>query len=107
MVNKIYGLLGICSKAGKITVGTEAVMEAVLKNQIELVIIAEDTSQKTKQKIEKVCEERNVIVKKFGTIFDNSNAIGKVNKAIIGVKDKNLAKAILEKICGGEMLEGK
>ena len=107
MVNKIYGLLGICAKAGKLTVGTEAVIEAVLKNQIELVIIAEDTSQKTKQKIENICKEKNVTVKNFGTIFDNSNAIGKVNKAIIGIKDKNLAKAILEKICGGEMLEGK
>ena len=47
------------------------------------------------------------MVKIFGTIFDNSKAIGKVNKAIIGIKDKNLSKAILEKICGGEMLEGK
>lgn len=107
MVNKIYGLLGICSKAGKITAGTEAVIEGVLKNQIELVIIAEDTSQKTKQKIEKICAEKKVMIKIFGTIFDNSKAIGKVNKAIIGIADKNLSKAILEKICGGEMLEGK
>ena len=107
MVNKVYGLLGICSKAGKITAGTEAVIEGVYKNQIELVIVAEDTSQKTKQKIEKICKEKNIVMKSFGTIFDNSNAIGKVNKAIIGIKDKNLAKAILEKICGGEELEGK
>ena len=56
MVNKIYGLLGICSKAGKITAGTEAVIEGINKNQIELVIIAEDTSQKTKQKIENICK---------------------------------------------------
>ena len=63
MVNKIYGLLEICSKAGKITAGTEAVIEGVLKNQIELVIIAEDTSQKTKQKIEKICAEKKVMVK--------------------------------------------
>ena len=69
--------------------------------------MAEDTSQKTKNKIEKICKEKNIIIKSFGTIFDNSNAIGKVNKAIIGIKDKNLAKAILEKICGGEELEGK
>ena len=107
MVNKVYGLLGICSKAGKIAAGTEAVIEGIYKNQIELVIVAEDTSQKTKQKIEKVCKEKNIVIKSFGTIFDNSNAIGKVNKAIIGIKDKNLAKAILEKICGGEELEGK
>lgn len=105
MVNKIYGLLGICSKAGKIVCGTEAVIEGIYKNQIELVIVAEDTSQKTKQKIENICSEKNITVKYFGTIFDNSNAIGKVNKAIIGVKDKNLAKALLEKICGGKVLE--
>jgi ribosomal protein L7Ae-like RNA K-turn-binding protein len=107
LVNKIYGLLGICSKAGKITAGTDAVIEGVYKNQIELVIVAEDTSQKTKQKIENVCKEKNVTLKSFGTIFDNSKAIGKVNKAIIGINDKNLAKAILEKICGGEEFEGK
>lgn len=107
MINKVYGLLGICSKAGKLSVGTESVLEGINKNQIELVIIAEDTSQKTKQKIENVCRQKNVNIKIFGTIFDNSKAIGKVNKAIIGIKDKNLAKAILEKICGGEVLEGK
>ncbi len=28
---------------------------------------------------------------------------GKVNKAIIGIKDKNLANAIKKQICGGEI----
>ena len=28
---------------------------------------------------------------------------GKVNKAIIGIKDKNLAEAIKKQICGGEV----
>ncbi len=102
MINKIYGILGICSKAGKLVCGSEAVIEEINKNQIQLVIVAEDTSPKSIQKIEKICNERNVLLIIFGTIFENSKAIGKVNKAIIGVKDKNLAVAIREKIYGGE-----
>lgn len=102
MVNKVYGLLGICSKAGKLVVGTEAVIEAINKRQIELVIIAKDTSPKSIEKIENICKGKNIAFEIFGSIEENSNSIGKFNKAIIGVKDKNLAKAIKEKICGGE-----
>lgn len=75
MVNKVYGLLGICSKAGKIAVGTEAVIEGINKNQVNFVIIAKDTSPKSIQKIENICKGRNVELKIFGTIFENSRAI--------------------------------
>lgn len=75
MVNKVYGLLGICSKAGKLAVGTEAVIEGINKKQIEFVIIAKDTSPKSIQKIENVCKGKNVELQIFGTIFENSRAI--------------------------------
>lgn len=75
MVNKVYGLLGICSKAGKIAVGTEAVIEGINKNQIDFVIIAKDTSPKSIQKIERICKGKNVELAIFGNIFDNSKAI--------------------------------
>lgn len=75
MVNKVYGLLGICSKAGKLAVGTEAVLEGINKKQIEIVIVAKDTSPKSIQKIENVCKGKNVKLEIFGTIFENSRAI--------------------------------
>ena len=75
MVNKVYGLLGICSKAGKLVVGTEAVIEGINKKQIEFVIIAKDTSPKSIQKIENICKGKNVELQIFGTIFENSKAI--------------------------------
>ena len=75
LVNKVYGLLGICSKAGKLVVGTEAVIEGINKKQIDFVIIAKDTSQKSIQKIENVCKGKNVEIQIFGTIFENSKAI--------------------------------
>ena len=40
----------------------------------------------------------------YGTIFDNSRAIGKHNKAVIGIKDKNLADAIKKEIHGGGVI---
>ena len=89
MENKIYGLLGLSAKAGKLSFGTEAVLEKIFKNKIKLIIIAKDMSEKSKEKIPYYI---------FGTIFENSKAIGKVNKAIIGVEDKNFAEAIKSKL---------
>ena len=47
MVNKVYGLLGICSKAGKLISGTDIVLEHLAKKKVSLVIVAEDASEKT------------------------------------------------------------
>ncbi len=97
MENKIYGLLGLCTRAGKISFGTEAVLEKISKRKVKLLIIAEDTSEKSKKKILDIAQKNNVPYIIFGTIFDNSKAIGKVNKAIIAIEDKNFAEAIKSK----------
>ena len=103
MVNKVYGLLGISAKAGKIVCGMDAAIEEIEKHEIYLVIVAEDTSQKTIKNIKYYCDKENIEFIIFGTIFENSKSIGKHNKAIIGVKDKNLADAIMKEIHGGEL----
>ena len=77
MVNKVNGLLGICAKAGKLVVGTDAVIEAINKNLVFAVIVAKDTSEKTTQKIEKICKEKNIKMLIYGTIFENSKSIRK------------------------------
>ena len=40
----------------------------------------------------------------FGSIDENSKAIGKKNKAIIAVKDKNFSEAICRIINGGDAI---
>mgnify|MGYP004633359351 CR=1 FL=1 len=102
--NKLYGLLGLCSKAGKLTFGTEATEEAILKRIVYFIIIADDSSEKTKNKFKTICEKRKIDYIVYGTIDDNSKAIGKSNKAILGVKDKNLANAIKKIIYGGDTI---
>ena len=101
MVNKINGLLGITAKAGKVLSGTDLVLEEMAKRHVELVIVAEDSSQKTIKNMKYYCDKENVEMIIYGTILDNSKAIGKHNKAVIGIKDKNLANAIKKEIHGG------
>ena len=101
MVNKINGLLGITAKAGKVLSGTDLVLEEMSKKHVELVIVATDSSVKTIKNMKYYCSKENVEMIIYGTIFDNSKAIGKYNKAVIGIKDKNLADAIKKEIHGG------
>lgn len=92
--NKISGLLGLATKAGKIVAGFEAVSECVEKKKAKLVIVSIDASEKTKNNIKYVCEKNNVMCMEYGEISFLSQAIGKKNKAIIAIRDNNFATAI-------------
>ena len=47
MDNKIYGLIGICMKAGKVLSGSEQVESGIKKQKAFLLILATDSSEKT------------------------------------------------------------
>jgi len=102
LINKIYGLLGLCARAGNVVSGMDAVIADLKKGKIDLIIVAEDASEKTYENVKYLANQKNVNLKRIGKIDENSNAIGKENKAIIGIKDKNIAKGIMKVICGGE-----
>ena len=102
--NKIYGLLGLARRAGKISFGTESSIETIEKKKAKLVIIAEDCSDRTKKNFEELCKKVNVEFRIVGTIELLSQSIGQVNKAVLVVKDENFAKEILKRIDGGEII---
>ena len=105
MINKkILGLLGLCARAGKITFGTDSTIDEIKKKKVKLVIVAEDSSNRTKEKLKKICETYNVYMMIYGNIEELSKSIGKINKAIIGVKDINLAIEIKRIYNGGEVI---
>ena len=92
MINKkILGLIGLSAKAGKISFGADSVETQIRKRKINLVIIAENSSERTKDKFKKLSEENDIPYIIVGEIDELSKAIGKSNKAIIGIKDLNLS----------------
>lgn len=102
LINKVYGLLGITAKAGKVLSGTDLVLEEMAKKRVKLVIIAEDASEKTIKNMKYYCNKEKIDIIVYGNINDNSKAIGKRNRAVIGIKDSNLADSIKNIIHGGE-----
>lgn len=102
--NKLLGLLGICAKAGKVTSGADACLEDMKNKKINLIILAEDASEKTKKNYIYYGNKYNVPVVITNTTDDLSKSIGKKNRAIIGIKDINLSIEIQKIINGGEII---
>lgn len=106
MINnkKICGLLGLATRAGKTVFGTEACKSAIEKKKVKLIIVAEDASEKTKLNFQRVCNEYKIPIYERLHIEELSSAIGKENKAIVGIIDVNFSKEIEKIINGGEII---
>lgn len=121
-------LMGFAAKSGKIVYSEDDVLLGIAKGRIALAIVAKDMPEKSKRRLEKklvhayenLSFERNETKKKenksekqsgnirviiVGTKEENSSAVGKVNKPVIGIKDRNLAKGIITSIL--EEIDGK
>lgn len=102
--NKILGLIGLAARARKLCFGADSVEEKTKKGKVKLLIIAEDASNRTKDKFIKLAEEKNIPIIIKEKIETLSKAIGKSNKAIIGIEDINLSNEIQKINNGGEAI---
>ena len=102
--NKILGLIGLAARARKICFGADSVEEKTKKGKVKLIIIAENASERTKDKFKKIAIEKNIPIIIKGEIEVLSKAIGKSNKAILGIEDINLSNEIQKINNGGEVI---
>ncbi len=98
------GLIGLATRARKIVFGTDACLEQITKKGIKLVLVATNASERTVRNIQSKCLENNIPFYNILTIEELSKCIGNNNKAVIGIKDNNIAKEIIKKIDGGEVI---
>ncbi|MCF0124151.1 MAG: ribosomal L7Ae/L30e/S12e/Gadd45 family protein [Clostridia bacterium] len=99
---KILGLIGLASRARKICFGADSVEIEIKKRKVNQIIIAEDASDRTKEKFKKLSKEYNIPILIIGEIDILSKAIGKSNKAIIGIEEPNISSEIQKISNGGE-----
>lgn len=97
-MNKIYSMLGICMKAGKLIAGSDVCKENIKANKVSLIIIAEDISLNTKEKFIKMCIAQNIKYIVFGDMEILSRSIGKINKGIIGILDMGFSEKIIQMV---------
>lgn len=101
---KIGGLIGLATRAGKIVFGTEACQTAIKKHKVKLLLIATDSAERTKKNFKNICEQYSLPIIEKLSIEELSKYIGKENKAIIGINDANFSKEILKIVNGGEVI---
>ena len=101
---KIYGLLGLARRAGKISFGTESSKDLIERRKAKLIIVAQNASDRTKKNFEDLSKNYNVPIRIYGTIEDLSKSIGQFDKAVIVIKDENFVKEIIKRIDGGEII---
>ena len=96
--------MGLAARARKICFGADSVELQIKKKKVNLVVIAEDSSDRTKDKFRNICEQYSIPIIIEGKIENLSKAIGKSNKAIIGIEDSNLANEMQKINNGGELI---
>ncbi len=96
MKAKILSLLGFAQKSGNLLSGENTCELFIKKNKIKLIIISDEASSNSKNKFMNFCDSKNVPFIVFGSKDELSNAIGKFNRAIIGIKDEKFSKRILD-----------
>ena len=94
--SRIFSMLGIATKAGKVVSGEFSTEKAVKSNNAYVVIVAEDASDNTKKMFTNMCIFYHVPLQIFGTKESIGRAIGKQTRASLAVIDEGLANAVLK-----------
>ena len=102
--NRVLGLIGLSAKAGKVECGADAVEECIKRGKAKLVIVSEDAADRTKENFEFLSKQQRVNFVVYANKEELSKSIGKNNKAVLAIKDKNLSEQIYKIICGGEAI---
>ncbi len=94
-MNKIYSMLGLASKAGKLASGEDVVRNSIRQGKVKLLIISEDASENTKKRFLNASEYYKVQVIIWGSKEQLGSSIGKSDRSVIGINDDNFKKSVL------------
>lgn len=93
---KIFGLLTMCRKAGRMTMGFDSVKESILTHKARLILIASDLSPKTEKEVRFFASKGNIPVTAIDAgISDIGYGIGR-KTGIIAVCDEGFAMKLTE-----------
>ena len=95
---RILTLMQFARKAGKLVSGYSACERAMHKKEIELLILAADSSERTRDKMKKLALSAGIsgAVIETGSQQEISSALGLPVTGVFGIKDKNFAGKIME-----------
>lgn len=95
---KIYSLLGLAQRAGKIASGEFMTEQSVKAGTAVLIIVAQDASANTKKNFNDMATYYEVPIEIVGNKEELGHAIGKEIRASLAVLDYGFAKSIQKQL---------
>lgn len=107
--NKVFGLLGLATKAGKVQSGEFSTEKSVKSGKARLVIVSDESSENTKKMFRNMCTYYEVPYFEFGGKEELGRAVGKRMRASLAVLDQGFSEAIEKQLSmnGGSEYEGE
>ncbi|MFC0524180.1 YlxQ family RNA-binding protein [Pontibacillus salicampi] len=93
-MSNYLNLLGLAFRAGKCTLGEEAIVRDIQRKRAYLVLIAQDTGASTKKKLEDKCRYYDIPNRVVDHRDTLSNAIGKTGRVAVAITDRGFANKI-------------
>ncbi len=90
----ILTFLGLAARAGKVVSGSQAVEDSVRKGNVFLVIVSEDSSDKTSSKVRELTEINHLETLRFSTKNNIGHHIGKPERAVVAIIDKGFSERL-------------
>ena len=102
-VDKIMNLMQFARKAGKLVSGTDACLRCIHSHKVHLVVIAEDASERTFNRINNATKDNGgkIQVIRLGLQAGFSAALGLPLTAVFGIGDRQFADKMLEYYAAG------
>ena len=97
-MNKIYSMIGIANKGGKVAIGYDVTCLNIEKNKSVLVLIAADASEKTKKNILYVCNKYNCKYIEYGEKDLLGKSLGRKMVGVLSINDENIASYLLNNL---------
>lgn len=98
MRSKVESYMGFAARARSLSTGYNTCVFMMEKGKIRLLILAEDLSENSKEKMIRAAKQYEVPYRTYGKMDELSHITGTEGKGIFGLADKNLADAIVNEI---------
>lgn len=102
---KIYSMISLCAKAGRLVSGNFTVENAVKAQKAFLVIVAGDASGNTKKLFNQKCNFYGIPYYEFGDKNNLGRFIGKEFRTSIAILDEGFAQQIIKYMSLNENME--
>ena len=88
-------LLGLGVRAGTVVAGTNGVRAGLQRGEVALVVLAEDRSSRTREKVERLAAGKGIPCLHGPVAIELGRRLGMSSVQVVGVRDAHLAAGII------------